>query len=365
MSQYKGLLIRDNQSDVGMVPSAGSPTYSPDIICYQQGILTPKDAASTYNKYICKAFVQDSVNNIYIRVKNYADTTLAGKVKAYYAPLNMLYMPPRWTAMYSNGQEEVELVDMSYSALKDKSSYQGIPSGEVGCSKAAFNLVSLADPNAHHCMMGLAASPDGSYITLPERFPDGDNGLWRFLSNNPQIAYNNIVIEQPYSHTIMKNVEIGNLDTSTRNYVMNVSIDAGVETLKNSRLILQSTNQDCPFSYQKTIDGTTTEYTFPDTSLPDSYCGTMNFALIMEDYKAAEAMIHVENFAVNKSDDEMTPGARIAFSSRTRESETATMLGDFYIYLGKYQNGFKGIPKKTSKKTVKSVDEMRTLLIYD
>lgn len=365
MGQYKGLLIRANQSDIGIVPAVGSPTYSPDIICYQQGILTPKDAASTYNKYICKSFLQDSVNNIYIRVKNCADATLAGKVKAYYAPLNMLYMPPRWSVMHSNGQDEAELVDMSYSTLKDKSSYQGIPSGEIGCSKSAFNLVSLADPNMHHCMMGLITSPDGSYITLPESFPDGDNGLWKFLCNNPQIAYNNIVIEQPYSHTIMKNVEIGNLDTSTRNYVMNVSITAGVETLKNSRMILQSTNQECPFAYEKTIDGMTTEYAFPDTPLPDSYCGVMNFALIMADYKGANAMIHVENFAVNKRDDEMKPDARVAYSSRTREAETATMLGDFYIYLGKYQNGFNGITKRVPKRTVKSVDAMRTLVIHD
>ncbi len=361
MYQYKGLLIRTNRRDVGMVPSAGSPTYSPDIICYQQGILTPKDAASTYDKYICKSFLQDSINNIYIRVKNYSDNTLAGKVKAYYAPLNMLYMPPRWTAMYSNGQTEVELVDMSYSTLTDKSAYQGIPKGEVGCSKSAFNLISVPDPNMHHCMMGLITSPDGSYIDLPESFPDGDNGLWKFLSNNPQIAYNNIVIEQPYSHTIMKNVEIGNLDASTRKYVMNVSIDAGVETLKNSKLILQSTNQDCPFSYQMIIDGVTTEYTFPGTNLPDSYCGIMNFALILDNYEAANAIIHVENFAVNKNSDEMEPDANIAYASRTRELETGTMLGDFYIYLGNYRNGFQDAPKKT----VRTATAMRTLLIHD
>ena len=101
---------------------------------------------------------------------------------------------------------------------------KGFPRG-VGCSKSAFNLISVPDPNMHHCMMGLITSLDGSYIDLPESFPDGDNGLWKFLRNNPQIVYNNIVIEQP-----------------------------------------------------------------------DSYCGMMNFALIMDNYEAANAMIHVENF---------------------------------------------------------------------
>lgn len=361
MSQYKGLFIRSNQRDTGIVPSAGQPTYSPDIICYQQSILTPKDAASTYDRYICKHFLQDSVNNIYIRAKNCGDTTLPGKVKAYYAPLNMLYMPPRWTQMYSNGQTEVELVDMSYTTLKDKSAYRGIPAGEVGCTVSAFNLVAVADPNAHHCMMGLVTNTDGSYITLPEKFSDGDNGLWKFLSNNPQIAYNNIVIEQPYGHTIMKNVEIGNLDPTTRGYVMNVSIEEGVNTLKNCRLLLQSTNQDCPFSYQMTIDGVNTEYSFKKTDLPDSYCGVMNFALTLQDYEHADALIHVENYAVNKRDDEMVPNAQIVHASRTKEPMSGTMLGDFYIYLGSYIKG----KRYFSQKPLRSAQSIKTLTIYD
>lgn len=36
----------------------------------------------------------------------------------------------------------------------------------------------------------------------------------------------------------------------------------------------------------------------------------------------------------------MEPDANIAYASRTRELETGTMLGDFYIYLGNYRNGF-------------------------
>ncbi|MDE6406378.1 MAG: hypothetical protein K2M20_12100, partial [Lachnospiraceae bacterium] len=233
--------------------------------------------------------------------------------------------------------------------------------GEIGCTVSAFNLVAVPDPNAHHCMMRLVTNTDGSYITLPEKFSDGDNGLWKFLCDNPQIAYNNIVIEQPYSHTIMKNVEIGNLDTTTRSYVMNVSIREGVGTLKNSRLLLQSTNQECPFSYQMTIDGINTEYTFSKTELPDSYCGVMNFALSMEDYAHADAVIHVENYAVNKNGDEMRPNARIVHASRTRKPLEGTMLGDFYIYLGTHRKEEKALPKIA----VESVEPMKLLTIYD
>lgn len=239
--------------------------------------------------------------------------------------------------MYAAGQQEVELVDMSYQTLTDKNTYEGIQPGEVGCSRYAFELLSVEDPKQHHCMMGLATSPDGTFIDMPESFPDGDNGLWKFLSENPQIAYNNLVIDQAESHTFLKNVEIGNLDFSARRYVMNVSVLQGTESLKNTQIVLQSTDQECMFTYKMIMDGKTTEYTFPPTTLPDHYYGVMNFALLMPEYENVNAVIHVENFAVKKKDDEMDTQAVIAYSSRTREPEEAAMLGDFYIHLGKYQ----------------------------
>lgn len=188
---YKGLFIRDTLGDMGTIPSVtGAPTYSPDIICYQHFVLSALDAEIQYNKYICKPFLQDNFNNIYMRVKNNGDHTIAGKVKAYYSPITLLYTPKYWTAITTlTGEEIVDVVDKTGDKV-------GIPAGEVGICEKAFYLDSVKEPLKHHCMMGIVTNEDGSFISLPEDFKN-DNGLWEFLRNHPQIAYNNIEIIMP------------------------------------------------------------------------------------------------------------------------------------------------------------------------
>lgn len=145
---YKGLFIRDTLGDMGTIPSVtGAPTYSPDIICYQHFVLSALDAEIQYNKYICKPFLQDNFNNIYIRVKNNGDHTIAGKVKAYYSPITLLYTPKYWTAITTlTGEEIVDVVDKTGDKV-------GIPAGEVGICEKAFYLDSVKEPLKHHCMM--------------------------------------------------------------------------------------------------------------------------------------------------------------------------------------------------------------------
>lgn len=294
-----------------------------------------QEASDTYDSYICKKFLQDGVNNIYVRVKNLGTEPLAGKARAFYAPINLLYMPYRWKELKAGGDTVIELVGSDYASNEEN--YAGIPSGQVGCTKMAYNLTAVEDPNIHYCMMGLVASKNGKFISLPKEFT-GDNDLWEYLRNNPQIAYNNIIIEKrPQMHTIMKNVDIGNLDGTSRRYVMNVSVLTGAETLKNTKLYLQCTDQECAFSYTKTMDGHTTDYTFQETTLSPKFSGTMNFAIDMYDYQNTNAVIRVENFVVNENDDIMLPDVNVVHSSRTMAPKTATLLGDFYLHLGNCQ----------------------------
>lgn len=90
MAVEKEFLIRDTLKDDGTVPSSETPTYSPDIICYQNNILTYSDAISSYQSYICKSFLQDSINLVYVRAKNNTGMETKGEVKAFYSPLTLL-----------------------------------------------------------------------------------------------------------------------------------------------------------------------------------------------------------------------------------------------------------------------------------
>lgn len=45
--KYEGIFIRDNFEDQGTIPSAGAaPTYSPDVICYQNKLLSVNNGRS-------------------------------------------------------------------------------------------------------------------------------------------------------------------------------------------------------------------------------------------------------------------------------------------------------------------------------
>lgn len=335
MNNYKGLLVRDTFDDHGEIPSPSvAPTASPDVICYQMDTLSPVDADITYNKQICKPFEQDMPNNIYVRAKNISGATLPGKVKAFYAPLNLLYMPPKWTPIKDVSQKktELELVDSSYRGV---GSYAGVPSQAVAVNREAFVLNAVGDPDAHHCMMGLSTSPNGSFITLPTSL-SGNDALWVFLRNNPEIAYHNIVIHQPFSHTNTFAVDIGNLDKKMRQFVMNINVTKGVETLKNATLLMQSTHSECTFTHKMTMDGVNVQYGC-DAKIPASYEGFMNFSVIMPDYAHVDAVLHVQNYAVDINADEMTPDATLRFLADNTAKE-GTLLGDFQLYLGASQN---------------------------
>lgn len=341
-TKYNGLFVRDTLSDTGMIPSVdGAPTYSPDIICYQTSTLDVTDAAISYNKYICKDFMQDSYNNVYIRVKNNSDTALSGKVKAFYAPITLLYTPKYWTPITDiNGNTELSVVSMADGKPQDR-----VNAGDIGLCKNAFFLDKVEKPNKHHCMMGVVSDDNTGYPTLPEKF-DGDNGLWKFLRNNPQIAYNNINIIKPDYHIFSMPVQYGNHDETTRKYILNIDVMEGLDTLAGTQIISQSTSAIKPFTYQETIQPDKFSYACEYTV--DGTCyDYMNFSVIMPDYDKVKASLHIRNYAVNESGDIMTPDIALDYAADVADSQTndltATQLGDFFLYLGEGLDGVKPV----------------------
>ena len=331
MEYYNGIYIRDTLGDMGTIPSVtGSPTYSPDIICYQDSILSLTDAQISYGKYICKPFKQDGFNNIYIRARNINNEPRTGKVRAYYAPINLLYTPKNWTALeLPGGGREVELTSREGCA-------SGVGAGEKCLCNKAFFLDSVKEPEKHHCMMGLVSNADGSFQELPEDFVN-DNGLWEFLRMHPQIAYNNITIEMPEKRIFTMPVQYGNYDEEGRRYCLSVEVLNGLDTLAGASVIAQSTSTVTPFSFNAAFQEGQRDYSFEYT-LKTRCSDYMEFAVVMPDYDKVKAALHVRNFAVNTAGDAMEPEVAVRYArdvDDTRgEGKTATMLGDFFLYLG-------------------------------
>lgn len=178
MSIYNGLLIRDYMGDKGEVPTKDvNPTMSPDIICYQSNQLSKSEAERTYDgPSICMPFLQDYPNNIYVRAKNTSEKdTLPGKVRLYLAPLNVLYMPEKWTQLSTaNGQEDVNFIDCGTGSLN-------IEPGHVALTEKAFYQERVKSPRQHHCMFALATDYDGNWLELEKDFKDNTQ-LWNFPS---------------------------------------------------------------------------------------------------------------------------------------------------------------------------------------
>lgn len=332
---YKGLYIRDNYSDLGTIPSAGAtPTYSPDVICYQDRLLSPIDAAISYDNSpsINLPFIQNSTNNIYIRVKNNADTSLKGKVKAFCAPFNVLYMPPQWIPLKTDaGAEEVQLVTSSAGTgtMQDE-----ILPKSVAVSVEPFSLEELLDPKMHTCMMGLVTNSDGkSYIELKNSF-NGDQELWNFLRMHPQIAYNNIKVVDLFSQISSHSIAFGNHDNSSRKYILSLHVESGLDTMAGVKILLQSANAYAPFTYSFTVVPGQEYYCAPYV-LDCKYSGNFKIAFTMKNYNQVQAGIHVQNMAVNMAAEDMIPDVAIKYLQDKNIEETATILGDCYIYLGK------------------------------
>ncbi|MDO4331323.1 MAG: hypothetical protein Q4C58_01405 [Eubacteriales bacterium] len=337
--KYNGIYIRDNFSDQGTIPSGGaSPTYSPDVICYQNRLLSPIDAKVSYDRKpsINMPFLHGSTNNIYIRGKNIADTALKGKAKAFCAPYNVLYMPPRWQPLSTiAGDREVQLV----APVTGTNGFtENIPSGEIAVVAEPFELDYLENPKMHTCIMGLLTNNDGeSYIDLPQSF-SGDAQLWEFLRQNPQIAYNNIKVEELSGRISSHTIEFGNHDADSRKFILSIHVEEGAETLDNTKVLVQSPNAAAPFTYEFFMKGSEEYYSIPYV-LGGKYSGHFNLAFTMPDYTKVHAAIHVSNLAVNIVTEDMIPDVSLAYQDAPQLAETATSLGDCYIYLGMENDG--------------------------
>lgn len=331
MEYYKGIFIRDYLKDQGEVPSAVvNPTCSPDIIPYQENLLTVDEAERTYDMSIALPIQQGMPNNIYVRAKNKADTSLTGKVRAYCAPLNVLYQPAKWSRLITlSGEDEVSFVCRDRSASGGVS--QNIASGKVALTEKPFYLKEVKNPNQHHCLFALASNPDGSWLELESDFKNNEK-LWKFLREHKQFANKNIVIVNPFSHTETQAVDFGNYDEVERKYNLIVKFTKGLETVEGARMLIQSADAACCFTKEYELKPDADSYSCEYT-VPPRFFGSLNVSCIMPYPQQAECTYAVRNYLIeDKAHDSISYVAKIRHSLQ-QEEEDAERIGDYAMVL--------------------------------
>lgn len=331
---YQGIYIRDTLKDTGEIPSVQTPTYSPDIICYQNNLLTSDLARETYDKYICMSFINHRVNNIFVRARNISDKTLQGKVKAYYASLNILYNPAKWTAMMTASNQNI--VNLVVDASRD------VPPGSVAVVEEAFQLDYIGDSKQHYCMLAVCNNVDGSWIELPQSF-SGDAELWRFLQQHPQMAYNNIVVEDAFYGYAAKNIQFGNYDNAAREFELRVTVTGGAESLKDCKMQLISTNAHCQFDIRFELDSPANVYAHR-VKVPAHYDGVFTAVISAPNAQKRDFAFTVENMLVTVAEDNI-PEKYLLASLIDKDDRGLVTLGDLAF---SYGGAVSAIPNKSA-----------------
>lgn len=177
-------LIRNTLNDKGEVPSKDCMIqHSPDIICYQNYVLTYRVACETYPEMMAKPWIRRVYNSIYVRGKNNTGKTQNGEVKLFYTPLNFLYTPSCWTSVATAGGKAIV-------ELRQEGREEAEAGAIVLCSEP-FCWSGETSTNCH-CFIAVARSKEEEWLHLPDSFGD-DPGLWHFLREHPEIAYCDII----------------------------------------------------------------------------------------------------------------------------------------------------------------------------
>jgi C1A family cysteine protease len=181
---YDDAFIRDNLSEVGVVPAAGgSWTQSPDIIPYGTGVMgNPAETlAATYRQDIGKEVFLNQTNYYYMRAKNFKSGANTAQLELYYCPQSLFLYPDLWLSKQlktSSGNSQVTAVATGR--------------GDIMAGTTAFTNVPSS--TEHHCLIGRV-------ITADHPNPLPSNGqitsmqqLAKYIQDHPNMAWRNVTI---------------------------------------------------------------------------------------------------------------------------------------------------------------------------
>lgn len=195
MTQYNGILIRQNLQDTGSVPRTGGWTACPDLIPYgTEPVQKPTDFFSgNYNQDVGNALVAKAENYIYVRGKNLTDSPLTGTARVFYAPQSLFLYPSQWlqnTMTTMNGSETSDIVTVPTDGI----GVTPVAPNGIGVTVDPFTWVP-SDINEHHCLITIVSTPDHPYETqVPGDNITSLNDLAAWIAKTGGSGWHNIQI---------------------------------------------------------------------------------------------------------------------------------------------------------------------------
>jgi len=234
MTMYNDLYVRDNFGDTGVTPSTGNPYQSPDIIPFQDKVLTWTEANSTYaGPDIGKAIVNGGINNIFIRARNLNSVAGAGKAELYYTDYSLVLIPARWVPVLSAGKEK------SLSFV-DGSGKTAIAPNGIAISNPSFLLTGLP-PGPHYCMITVVQTT-AHPVTIPASF-SSNAAFSQWVQNNPAVGWRNISYSPNTLTQMSRIMRFGNINLQAAYFTIVIT---GRGFVPGTMIRSQCTDAACP-----------------------------------------------------------------------------------------------------------------------
>lgn len=152
MTQYDGILLRQNLQDQGLMPRTGGWTASPDLIMAgTQPIQDPQtvfSASASYQSDPTQPVVQNAPNYVYLRGKNLNAAVQPGTARVFAARQSLFLYPSQW------------LQNPLLTARQADSSDMGsIEPNAIGVTTDPF-VWTPTNIGEHTCLVGFISTPD-------------------------------------------------------------------------------------------------------------------------------------------------------------------------------------------------------------
>ncbi len=268
---FTGFLIRDTLADNGTTPTNGAASQSPDIIPYQNNILTDATAVSTYGSNIGIGVLNGAINNIYIRAKNLSSSSQKGSARLYYTLSTLLGQPSQWTnnqVLTAGGSQTSTFEDAT-----TPSNGSNVGAGDIAL--AEFNLTSLQAPpkGSHYCFISVGTLT-GQSPNIPTSFAT-NSAFVNWIQSNPNVAWRNFSYQPPNSPTIVTNCQFGNLNNASAEMVFMIT---ATNCPTNTAVLFQCTSTTPPINVTVNLpspDSEGIQTTSTTQNVPANFSGTM------------------------------------------------------------------------------------------
>lgn len=276
MPTYDDIFIRDNFGDSGVVPSTGTPYQSPDVIPYQDGILSWGEVIGTYatGPDLGRPIVNQGRNNIFVRAKNLRLSGAAtGSAFLYYSKASLLLLPTQWTQVTTGaGEPSVEFLSRSSSTQ--------INPGEICLGREAFLLTKLPAAGDHYCLIAVASTPLHPWTVPPPFASNAEFARW--VQNTPGVGWRNISIVPNTLVQIVSSYEFGSKSANPAYYHFSVVSPSGHNFPTNTAVSVQCTDPGSPINWSGTLpapDANGNQLTGFDSYMPGNFEATLTATL--------------------------------------------------------------------------------------